>query len=166
MTTSTEAKKNAPHSPTAELGLLETSTRPAFLWAEAGSRLLWANEAAACFAGHASADDLINASFLNTPFAAQMDTARRSLRPGIQRLELLRMPGKTAPVSFIGRMTLMIANGETALLVIGPENSDGKGPAKIKPQEKNAKAFSPVHGDAAGKSVKKKKPRPKPQQPR
>jgi PAS domain S-box-containing protein len=170
LTTSTQPKTIRPQSPAVEVGLLESSSRPAFLWAEDGTRLLWANNAAASFTGHASVDELINTHFLNTPFAAQMDTARRSLRPGIQRLELLRMPGKTGMVSFIGRMTLMVANGETTLLVIGPETGTAltQGRAKIRPQEKTATALSPRGGDKArnlpklenkkNKKAKKQKP--------
>jgi PAS domain S-box-containing protein len=167
---STQPKAPGAHSPSAELGLLETSSRPAFLWAENSAHLLWANDAAASFTSQASVDALLKVPFAGTPFAAQMDAARRSLRPGIQRLELLRMPGKNGTVSFIGRMTLMIANQETTLLVIGPETktTPSKALEKIKPQEKTAQDFSSIYKETAisplekakGKKAKKQKQKP------
>ncbi|MES2907519.1 MAG: ATP-binding protein [Pseudomonadota bacterium] len=104
-----------------ELQTLEASPRPAFLWNDDGSTLLWANPAAARLTGFATLDELIEANFSGSALTAQLGMAVRGLRPGIPRMELLRMPAKGRSLSFIARISLIQVEDNTRLLVIGPE---------------------------------------------
>lgn len=104
-----------------ELRQYEKSSRPTLLWGSDQSSLIWANEAAARFAGLSSVTALLATDFSKTPFRAQMETCGRNLRTGAQRLDLLRIPVKGRNLSFVGRISQFSSEGKLGLLIIGPE---------------------------------------------
>ncbi|MCW5717023.1 MAG: PAS domain-containing protein [Bauldia sp.] len=113
-----------------ETGAVLLDPRPAFLWAEDGSRILWANAAGVHFLGAPNVHALLQRRFGDgNPVGLQVAAAMAATPAGEPQMTVIRFPvqGATEPVLCLGTRVPLDEDGDALLL------SSLQPPARVEP---------------------------------